>query len=120
MSRADCQKKDLYVAKLIKEGLDDYGMNIPEYAKPKYYGKFNIQPLSGESDIAEYGSRVSKMQRMLVDYDKYLNVFKEGDVAYLDRVTPKEEEVFGDKANYRISSIREQHRKIAIYFEKIE
>ena len=91
MSRRDCQKKDLYVAKLLKETLDDYGNNINEYDKPKYYGKFNIQPLSGESDVA-----------------------------YLDRTTPTNESVYGDKANYRISSVREQNRKIAIYFEKIE
>lgn len=120
MSRRECYKKDLYVAKFIKEELDDYGINIKEYERPKYYGKFNIQPLSGESDVAEYGSKVSKMQRVLVDYDKYLNEFKEGDVAYLDRVTPANEEIYGDKANYRISSVREQNRKIAIYFEKIE
>lgn len=120
MSRADCQKKDLYVAKLVKETIDDYGNNIKEYKEPKYYGKFNIQPLSGESDVTEYGSKVSKMQKVLVDYDKYLDKFKEGDVAYLDRVTPEGEELFGDKANYRINSVREQHRKIAIYFEKIE
>lgn len=120
MSRRDCQKKDLYVAKLLKETFDDYGNNINKYDEPKYYGKFNIQPLSGESDVAEYGSKISKMQRVIVDYDKYLGEFKEGDIAYLDRTTPTNESVYGDKANYRISSVREQNRKIAIYFEKIE
>ncbi len=120
MSRKDCQKKDLYIAKLLKETFDDYGNNINEYDEPKYYGKFNIQPLSGESDVAEYGSKTSKMQRVFVDYDKYLGEFKEGDVAYLDRTTPTNERVYGDKANYRISSVREQNKKIAIYFEKIE
>ena len=46
--------------------------------------------------------------------------FKEGDVAYLDRIEPTNEKIYGDKANYRISSVREQNRKLAVYFEKIE
>lgn len=117
MSKRKCRKKDLYVAKFTNENLEE---NIREYEKPKYYGKFNIQPLSGESDVVEYGSRVSKMQRMFVDYDKYLNIFKEGDLAYLEGVTPTDEKINGDNANYRVCSVRGQNRKIAIYFEKIE
>ena len=113
------KKKDLYVASFLKDEYDDKGNKISTYSKPEYIGKENIQPLSGESDIAEYGTRVTKMQKVLLDYDKYLGKFKENDLAYLDGITPDGEKVNGDNANYRIDSVRNQNKKIAIYFEKL-
>ena len=53
-------------------------------------------------------------------FKNFLENLKEGDVAYLDRIEPTNEKIYGDKANYRISSVREQNRKLAVYFEKIE
>lgn len=117
--RSKWKKKDLYIASFIKDEYDDEGNKISTYSKPEYIGKENIQPLSGESDIAEYGARVTKMQKVLLDYDKYLGKFKENDLAYLDGITPKSEQVNGDNANYRIDSVRNQNKKIAIYFEKL-
>lgn len=117
--RSKWKKKDLYIASFLKDEYDDEGNKISKYAKPEYIGKENIQPLSGESDIAEYGEKVEKMQKVLLDYDKYLGKFKEKDLAYLDRITPEGEQVNGDKANYKIDSVREQNKKIAIYFEKL-
>ena len=98
--RSKWKKKDLYIASFLKDEYDDEGNKISTYAKPEYIGKENIQSLSGESDIAEYGEKVEKMQKVLLDYDKYLGKFK-------------------DKANYKIDSVREQNKKIAIYFEKL-
>lgn len=112
-------KKDLYIASFVKDEYDDEGNKIPTYAKPEYIGKQNIQPLSGESDVTEYGTRVTKMQKVLLDYDKYLGKFKENDLAYLDEITPDGEQVNGDNANYRIDSVRNQNKKIAVYFEKL-
>ena len=96
--RSKWKKKDLYIASFLKDEYDDEGNKISTYAKPEYIGKENIQSLSGESDIAEYGEKVEKMQKVLLDYDKYLGKFK---------------------ANYKIDSVREQNKKIAIYFEKL-
>ena len=117
--RRKWKKKDLYIASFLKDDYDDKGNKISTYSKPEYIGKENIQPLSGESDIAEYGTRVTKMQKVLLDYDKYLGKFKENDLAYLDGITPNGEQIHGDNANYRIDSVRNQNRKIAIYFEKL-
>lgn len=117
--RSKWKKKDLYIASFVKDEHDDEGNKISTYSKPEYIGKENIQPLSGESDIAEYGTRVTKMQKVLLDYDKYLGKFKENDLAYLDGITPDGEQVNGDNANYRIDSARNQNKKIAIYFEKL-
>ncbi|MCI8273435.1 MAG: hypothetical protein HFJ55_05080 [Clostridia bacterium] len=119
MSRGKWRKKSLYIASFAKDSLDDYGNKITIYDKPEFIGKENIQPLSGSTDIEEYGNKVSKMQKVLLDYDKYLGKFKENDLAYIEDTTPESEEVYGDNANYRIDSIRNQNRKIAIYFEKL-
>ena len=51
--------------------------------------------------------------------ERYLNDIKEKDLAYLDGASPEGEEVYGDNANYRVSSVRKQNKKIAIYFERL-
>ena len=117
--RSKWKKKTLYITSFIEDKLDDHGNKISTYTKPKFIGEENIQPLSGSTDIEEYGNKVSKMQKTLLDYDNYLGKFKENDLAYIEDVTPKGEEVFGDNANYRIDSVRNQNKKIAIYFEKL-
>ena len=54
MSRGKWKKKSLYIARLLEDGLDSYGNKITIYAKPKFIGEENIQPLSGSVDIEEY------------------------------------------------------------------
>lgn len=150
--RRKWKKKDLYIANYIKDEYDEEYNKIPTYSKPEYLGKQNIQPLSGESDIVEYGAKVTKMQKVLLDInfkaqnenkvkdidglevkelnditvkeltlrysDKSISI-KENDLAYLDGAKPDNEQTYGDKANYRIDSVRTQNKKIAIYFEKL-
>jgi hypothetical protein len=120
------RKKDLYVAKFISDELDDDGNTIRKYDKPVYIGKENIQPLGSSGALGgygieerEFGSRVTRMQKVLFDYDKYLDTFKENDLAYLDGATPQDEVIHGDNANYRIASVRAQNRKVVVYFEKL-
>lgn len=146
------KKKSLYIASLLADDMDDYGQTISTYDKPVFIGLENIQPLSGSTDIEEYGNKVSKMQKVLLDFTtkiknkntvkdidsmsvkelnnmsvRYLVLkfkeidmpIKENDLAYLDGATPKGEEVNGDNANYRVDSVRNQNKKIAIYFEKL-
>lgn len=123
--RSKWRKKDLYIASFLQDEYDDEGNKIAIYDKPIYIGKENIQPLgsTGFSDygitIEGYGEKIVKMQKVLLDYDKYLGEFKENDLAYLDGITPENEQVNGDNANYRIDSVRNQNKKIAIYFEKL-
>lgn len=119
MSRSKWKKKTLYIASLLEDDFDDHGNKISTYNKPEFIGKENILPLSGSTDIEEYGNKVSKMQKVLLDYNKYLGKFKENDLAYIEDTIPEGEEVFGDNANYRVNSVRNQNRKIAIYFEKL-
>lgn len=118
-------KKDLWIASYKEDSEDDYGMRISVYDTPEYIGKFNIQPLSGQSTSAfgntiqrDFGDKVEKMQSVMLDYDKYLNKFHEDDLAWID-ISPAEGDTKGYSANYRIVSVRNQNKKIAIYFEKL-
>lgn len=118
-------KKDLWIATLAEDGEDDYGMRVSVYNTPEYIGKFNIQPLSGQSTSAfgntiqrDFGDKVEKMQSVLLDYDTYIDRFHEDDLAWIN-ASPAEDDTTGYSANYRIVSIRNQNRKIAIYFEKL-
>lgn len=66
--RRKWKKKSLYIASFAKDDIDDLGNKISIYEKPIFIGKENIQPLSGESDIKEFGIKVSKMQKVLLDW----------------------------------------------------
>lgn len=71
MSRSKWKKKTLYIANFIEDNLDDYGNKITVYDKPIFIGLQNIQPLSGSTDIEEYGNRVSKIQKVLLDWKMF-------------------------------------------------
>lgn len=81
---------------------------------------FNIQNASGYLDVTEYGEEVSKMKKAIISMD-YNGKFKEGDIAYLDGVTPdgETENTYGINGNYIIDSVRPQNLAIAIYFKKL-
>ena len=118
-------KKDLWIAKFLSDSEDDYGMRVSQFDTPTYIGKFNIQPLSGQSTSAfgntiqrDFGDKVEKMQSVMLDYDKYLDEFHEDDLAWIN-ISPEEGDTTGYSANYRIVSVRNQNKKIAIYFEKL-
>ena len=66
--RIKWKKKSLYIASFTKDDIDDFGNKISIYGKPIFIGKENIQPLSGESDIKEFGIKVSRMQKVLLDW----------------------------------------------------
>ena len=117
--RRKWKKKQSYVASYIEDILDDDGNLAPSYDEPEDLGLLNIQPLSGTTDSETYGARVSKMQKILFDYDDYLYHFKENDVFYVDGATPDGEASYGDNANYRVDSVRNQNKLIAIYIEKL-
>ena len=110
--------KKIWIAKKIGTQENDYGTEIPIYDKPQEY-MMNVQPLSSEADIAEFGENAKQVQRAVIEYKKYFGKFKEFDVAYLDGVTPDGEEVNGKNANYRLYPPRNQNKVILLYFERL-
>lgn len=108
----------LYIAKYL-ETIQDENLNQKQvFDKPqKFY--FNVQPVSQESEIREFGELVNNMKVAVIPKtSKYIYKFHEFDVAYLDEATPTNELEYGDKANYRIYAIRNQNTIIKIFFIK--
>jgi len=109
--------KKIWVARQIPNEEDDYGR--PKYEKPEVY-YWNVQPVSADDDMQEFGQNVSLMQKALIENTpKNFGKFHAYDVAYLDGVTPEGETVYGSKANYRLLPPRNQNKCIRIYLEKI-
>lgn len=111
-------KSKCYIGSKLESVFDDSGNEIKVYDTPKEYS-FNIQPVTLSSDIQAFGENANKMKVALItNRAKYENKFKEFDCAYLDGVTPKGENVNGQKANYRIYSVQPQNVVIRVFFIK--
>ena len=79
----------------------------------------NVQPLTAEADLKEFGINVEQFQKAVIEYDEYFGKFKEFDIAYLDGITPDGEKVNGENANYRLYPPRNQNKCICIFFKRI-
>ena len=119
--------KEIYIASAIEEEqeINEDGDTIKEYEEPVKYN-FNVQPISGFVQQKEYGQTETQIQRAIIYYgrqpneiEKYFNMFKVYDLAYLDGATPNGETRHGENANYRIRSVRNQNKRIVLDFEKI-
>lgn len=80
-------KKTIWIASKLESEFDDYGNEITKYAKPIKY-EFNVQPVSSESDIEEFGENAKQMQKAVISRKEYEGKFKEFDIAYLDGASP--------------------------------
>jgi len=101
-----------------KDRFDENGNEVVNYKLPIKY-EFNVQPLNGSLDLQQFGERINLMQRAVIPYDTYFGKFKEGDLAYLDGLTPNYEEFNGTDANYKIYSVMNQNKVIVILFERL-
>lgn len=112
--------KKIWIANKIGAREDENGYEIPIYSKPEPY-MMNVQPISANADIQEFGENAKQMQKAVIEYNKYFGKFKEFDVAYLDGITPDEEDenTYGYNANYRLYPPRNQNKCIVIYFERL-
>lgn len=110
--------RNVYIAKKGDISVGDTG-EITTYEEPEQYN-FNIQPISGYSDVTIYGDKTIKTYKTMIDKHRYQNQFHEGDVAYLEGASPEGEGINGYNANYIIDAVREQNLKIAIYFNKLQ
>lgn len=109
--------KTIYIASKIGEDENEYGNVVNVYQKPVKY-EFNVQPVSSEVDLQEFGEKASMMQKAIIPR-VYEELFHENDVAYLDGATPDNERENGMNANYRLYPPRIQNKVITIYFERL-
>ena len=113
--------KDLYIATKSEITIDDYNNEIITYNKPFYFGKVNYQPLTTkqlEAFMRAYGETENNIVSCLI-YSKDRNKFKIYDLAYLYGANPKNEEVNGANANYKVRAFKEQNTRIMVIFEEI-
>ena len=67
--------KKIWIAKKIGTKEDDYGYQTPVYEQAIMY-EMNVQPISSEADIQEFGENARQMQKAVIEYDKYFGKFK--------------------------------------------
>jgi len=115
-----CYKK-LYLCKRTNESNAEIGV----YGVPVPYW-INYQPIQGFTNVMQYGERVTKMYRAILNFDQYVGVFKEGDLVYLcgkkneDGADPVITSTYinGQGANAKVESVRNQNLAIEVTFEK--
>lgn len=109
--------KKIWIASLIGSKEDKYGNEILEYDKPKQY-EMNVQPLTAEADLKEFGIAVEQYYKTIIEKYKYYGMFKEGDLAYLEGADPSGEPKNGFNANYTLYPPRNQNKCICIFFRR--
>lgn len=111
-------KSNICISKKLDVVQDEYLNQEVIYGKPIKY-RFNVQGISEDSEIREFGENANSMLKVLItEKTKYLNKFKEFDVAYVN-TTPDGEIKNGENADYRIYSVRNQNTCIILYFLKL-
>ena len=112
------KKRTNYLASFLREDVDDNGDPINVYDMPIQF-ESSLNSLSGSTDIAVYGDKISRMCKTMLDYEQWINSIKEKDVVYLYGATPENEDVNGCNANYKVVAALPQNLKILVYFERI-
>lgn len=111
-------KSKIFVSKKLPSITDEYGNEITQYDEPQKF-IFNVQPLTEDSEIREFGELVNSMRRITItNKTKYLNVFTEFDKVYVDTIPNSNEIEYGENADYRIYLVRKQNTMIVVYLIK--
>lgn len=109
----------LYISPKLGTKEDENHNEIAYYGEPIKY-RWNVQTIKDESEQREFGELAPKMKVATISFtEQYEGKFKEFDLAYLDGVTPNNEVVIGQNANYRIYAVRPQNSIIKIYFLRL-
>ena len=111
-------KSVIYIASRTGYTQDEFLNQTETFAEPiKYY--FNVQTVSSDSEIREFGENANSMKCIsITEKTKYLNKFNEFDRVYINN-TPDNESENGENADYRIYSVRNQNTSILIYLKKL-
>lgn len=112
------EKRDIYIAKWIKEDYDINDDATQVYDKPVKLSCV-LNSLNSSFEIAAYGDKIKDMCKTFLDYDEWIGNIKVKDAAYLYGATPNDEILNGDNANYRVKAVMPQNKKILVYFESI-
>lgn len=110
-------RKPVYVAHLQTVTKDNQGNQTRNYSAPIAY-TLNVQPMSDDARIENFGANSKKMYRALLNTVD--TIIKEFDVVYLEGATPTGETVNGSNANFTVRRIAKQNTVTIIYFESMK
>lgn len=110
-------EKIYYRNKLKKpEGIVEYGEAHEIILKPNY---FSVMPADGYLAVQEFGINKKKYQTAICQpYKKWKDVFKEGDVFYIEGATPFDEEFDGEFANFVVDDIGKQNEVVRLTLKR--
>lgn len=112
-------KSTIFVCEKLGVKQDENLNQYVEYGKPRKC-RFNVQSVSEESEIREFGELAPSMKVALItEKNKYMNKFKEFDKVYVDTRPSDEEIKYGENADYRVYSVRPQNSCIRMYLLKL-
>lgn len=118
-------EKELWIARRKKIETNEFGVDVEYFEKPKKY-RFNYQPVSGNTNLLEYGERINDVFRTFIDKN-YLGKIRVGDRVYLEdgetlqidlENLVENDNEFCEKANYSVKVVLPQNLKIRIDFIK--
>lgn len=119
-------EKELWIAKRKKVETNEFGVDVEYFESPKKY-RFNYQPISGNTNLLEYGEKIYDVFRTFIDKNVYLGKIKVGDRVYLEDGEVLQSDLedlvesdneFCQKANYVVKVVLPQNLKIRVDFIK--
>ena len=119
-------EKEIWIAKRNKIETNEFGVDIEYFDKPIKY-RFNYQPISGNTNLLEYGDKMNDVYRAFVDKNMYLGKIKVGDRVYLEDGETLQSDLedlvdndnkYCEKANYTVRAVLPQNLKIRVDFIK--
>ena len=100
---------------------------IPLFEKPQEYTTrlhdITVQPSgSAYRDLVAYGENISKYRTIIAQpYQKWYQVFHEGDRLYIDGKIPTEadmDDIGAENANYEVETVDDQSEAICVMLKK--
>lgn len=107
-----CTKKNTPV------GLEEYNAPVEITLRAHYC---SVQPTSGYTAIQRYGDKISNYQTVILQpYNRWIDVFKQGDLFYIDGKAPNSEieEFNGELANYIVDEVARQNECVRLVLKK--
>lgn len=116
----------VYFCSRISDPDDD----IELFAKPVEYtlrpNYLTIQPAGGYMDFQAFGEFTDITHNgMAIPYEKWINIFKEGDRVYLDKIpdgfesNTEPEDGWGNDANAKIVAVKGQNKSVRLTIRNI-
>lgn len=99
-------------------GIEEYDAPV-EITLQKHH--CSVQPTSGYTAIQIYGEKIVNYQTVILQpYVRWIDVFKEGDLFYIEGKTPNSqiEDFYGELANFVVDKVFPQNESVRLVLKK--